>query len=156
MKYFAFDFRQGKFVKSLPPSISKDKEFCTALHKIFVEETTEAIKTNFNKVEEQVKVLSKLNHLQTIVNDENNKSEDKFAWRPINSALDNQAAHDRKSLAEAKHKLQSEVLKPLQNDVTDLEKRVADLSYQVVENAAKINQILDGSQCKISSNFLRF
>ena len=81
--------------------------------------------------------------MQTIVNDENNKSEEKFAWRPLNSASDNQAAHDRQSLTEAKHKLQSEVLKPLQNEVTDLEKRVADLSYQVVENASKINQILD-------------
>lgn len=127
----------------MPPSISKDKEFCTGLHKTFVESTSEAIKDNFAQIEDQVKVLTKLNQLQSIVNDENNKSEEKPAWRPFNSALDNQAAHDRKSVAEAKHKLQSEILKPLQNEVTELEKRVADLSYQLVENASKINQILD-------------
>ena len=85
-----------------------------------------------------------MNQLQTIVNDENNKadSENNKAWRPLDSALDNQAAHDRKSVIEAKQKLQKEVLKPLQNEVNDLEKQVADLSYKLAENASKINGIL--------------
>ena len=69
----SLDFcRQSRFIKALPPVISKDKEFCTGLHKIFVEQTSEAIKENFNSVEEQVKLLPKLNQLQTIVNDEIN------------------------------------------------------------------------------------
>ena len=136
--------RQGRFIKSLPPSISKDKEFCANLHKIFVDKTGEAIKENFANVEDQVKLFSKLNQLQNIVNDDNNKSEpeDPKAWRPLDSALDNQAAHDRKSVIEAKHKLQKEVLKPLQNEVNDLEKQVADLSYKIAENASKINGVL--------------
>ena len=136
--------RQSRFTKALPPSISKDKEFCANLHKIFVDKTSETIKENFSNVEDQVKLFSKLNQLQTIVNDENNKadSENNKAWRPLDSALDNQAAHDRKSVIEAKQKLQKEVLKPLQNEVNDLEKQVADLSYKLAENASKINGIL--------------
>ena len=48
-----------------------------------------------------------------------------------------------KTVAKAKHRLQSEILKPVQNEVDELDKQVADLSYQVVENASKINQILN-------------
>ena len=142
--FFFSSNRQSRFTKALPPSISKDKEFCANLHKIFVDKTSETIKENFANVEDQVKLFSKLNQLQTIVNDENNKaeSEDKKAWRPLDSALDNQAAHDRKSVIAAKQKLQKEVLKPLQNEVNDLEKQVADLSYKLAENASKINGIL--------------
>ena len=135
--------RQSRFIKSLPPSISKDKEFCANLHQIFVDKTSENIKENFANVEAQVKICSKLTQLQNVVSDENNKAtEYSKAWRPLDSALDNQAAHDRKSVLEAKHRLQSEVLKPLQSEVNDLEKRVADLSYQVAENASKINSII--------------
>ena len=71
--FFFSSNRQSRFTKALPPSISKDKEFCANLHKIFVDKTSETIKENFSNVEDQVKLFSKLNQLQTIVNDKNNK-----------------------------------------------------------------------------------
>ena len=38
--------------------------------------------------------------------------------------------------------LQEEILGPLQNEVAELEKRVSSLSYEIAENAYKINENL--------------
>ena len=70
------------------------------------------------------------------INDEANKSEN--AWRPDNVALNNQAAHDRNIITNAKVKLEQELLKELQDDVEDLEKQVTALSYEIAENTANV------------------
>ena len=70
------------------------------------------------------------------INDDANKSEK--AWRPDNVALNNQAAHDRNIITNAKVKLEQELLKELQDDVEDLEKQVSTLSYQIAENTANV------------------
>jgi len=111
------------------------------LHEAYVKNTIEAIKENFETVEESTKLESKLNLLDSVINDEaNHCPSGQEAWRPSDSAIDNQAAHDQSTVQRNKQKLQEEILTPLQNEVADLEKRVSTLSYQIAENAYKINQ----------------
>merc|ERR1711981_1020259 len=132
--------KQSRFIRPLPPSISKDKQFCQDLHAVFVKQTIEAIKDNIEQVEESSKLESNLNQLDLIVKDEANQTEN--AWRPGNSALNNQAAHDQATIVNAKLKLEQETLNQLQNDVDDLERQVTTLSYEIAANHAKIKHIL--------------
>jgi len=133
--------KQSRFIRPLPPSISKDKKFCQDLHEAYVKSTIEAIKENFTTVEESTKLESKLNLLNSVINDEaNHCPSGQEAWRPCDSAIDNQAAHDQSTVQKNKQKLQEEILTPLQNEVAELEKRVSTLSYEIAENAYKINQ----------------
>ena len=139
-------FKQSRFIRPLPPSISKDKKFCQELHAAFVKNTIEAIKETFTNVEDSTKLEAKLGQLNIIINDQANKSGSSPAWRPSDDALTNQAAHDFPAVLAYKQKLQEEILAPLQNDVDELEKRVSSLSYEIAENASKINAIILDSQ----------
>lgn len=96
----------------------------------------EAIRENFDQVEDSSKLESNLKQLDVVINDDANKSEK--AWRPDNIALNSQAAHDRNIITNAKVKLEQELLKELQDDVEDLEKQVSALSYQIAENTANV------------------
>ena len=127
----------------MPPAIGKDKKFCQDVHEAYVKSTIQAIRENFTTVEESTKLESKLNQLNCIIDDEANHSKQgQDAWRPSDSAIDNQAAHDQLAVVGAKQKLQEEILGPLQNEVAELEKRVSSLSYEIAENAYKINENL--------------
>merc|ERR1712020_556025 len=128
--------KQTRFIRSLPKVVSKDKQFCQDLHNVFVQQTMEAIRENFDQVEDSSKLESNLKQLDVVINDDANKSEK--AWRPDNVALNNQAAHDRNIITNAKVKLEQELLKELQDDVEDLEKQVSALSYQIAENTANV------------------
>ena len=64
--------RQSRFIRPLPPSISKDKKFCEDLHEIYVKSTIKAIKENFETVEESTKLEQKLNQLNSVISDEAN------------------------------------------------------------------------------------
>ena len=130
-------------MRPLPTEISKDKEFCQKIHEAFVQNTIEAIKENFAAVEESTNLESKLNLLNQIKNDDSNKSgQNQTAWRPSDSAIDNQAAHDYKSIESNKQRLETEILGPLLNEVNELEKQVSALSYQIADNASIINKII--------------
>ena len=85
-----------------------------------------------------------MNQLDGIIIDESNKTNPSGqpAWRPSESAINNQAAHDYKSVLATKERLEKEILAPLQNEVSELEKRVSSLSYEIAENASKINKII--------------
>ena len=85
--------KQSRFIRPLPASISKDKQFCQDLHAVFVKKTIDAINENIELVEESSKLESNLNQLNIVANDEANRNEN--AWRPGKSVLNNQAAHDR-------------------------------------------------------------
>merc|ERR1711997_1158479 len=124
--------KQTRFIRSVP----KDKQFCQDLHNVFVQQTMEAIRENFDQVEDSSKLESNLKQLDVVINDDANKSEK--AWRPDNVALNSQAAHDRNIITNAKVKLEQELLKELQDDVEDLEKQVSALSYQIAENTANV------------------
>ena len=132
--------KQSRFIRPLPASISKDKQFCQDLHEVFVQKTINAINENIGLVEESSKLESNLNQLNIVVNDEANQNEN--AWRPGNSALNNQAAHDHVSIVNAKLVVDQEILCHLQNDVDDLERQVTTLSYEIAANNAKIKEIL--------------
>lgn len=139
---FVLIFRLSRFVRHLPPAISKDKQFCQDLHSAYVKQTIEAIKDNFDKVEEASKLESKLKNLDSIAEDEANKAaEGCVAWRPSNNALDNQAAHDLQTIQEAKIRIEKE-LKALQDEVAGLEKNVSEFSDDIAANSQKINKIL--------------
>lgn len=132
--------KQSRFIRPLPPSISKDKKFCEDLHEIYVKSTIKAIKENFETVEESTKLEQKLNQLNSVISDEANCTSEQEAWRPSDIAVDNQAAHDQPTVLGAKNKLQQEILTPLQDEVAELEQRVSMLSNEIAENAKKINQ----------------
>ena len=132
--------KQSRFIRPLPASISKDKQFCQDLHAVFVKKTIDAINENIELVEESSKLESNLNQLNIVANDEANRNEN--AWRPGNSVLNNQAAHDHVTIVNSKLILDQEILSQLQNDVDNLEKQVTTLSYEIAANQAKIKQIL--------------
>ena len=132
--------KQSRFIRPLPASISKDKQFCQDLHAVFVKKTIDAINENIELVEESSKLESNLNQLNIVANDEANRNEN--AWRPGNSVLNNQAAHDHVTIVNSKRILDQEILSQLQNDVDDLEKQVTTLSYEIAANHTKIKQIL--------------
>ena len=81
-----------------------------------------------------------MNQLNIVANDAANRNEN--AWRPGNSVLNNQAAHDHVTIVNSKLILDQEILSQLQNDVDNLEKQVTTLSYEIAANQAKIKQIL--------------
>lgn len=112
------------------------------MHEIFVQETAKGIRENFEIVEDSTKLETKLNQLSNLVKEDSNKDFSGSAWRPSNSAIDNQAAHDRVNVENSISTLEKDILNPLQNDVAILEKNISELSYQIAENAGKINQIL--------------
>ena len=132
--------KQSRFIRPLPASISKDKKFCQDLHAVLVKKTIDAINENIELVEESSKLESNLNQLNIVANDEANRNEN--AWRPGNSVLNNQAAHDHVTIVNSKLILDQEILSQLQNDVDNLEKQVTTLSYEIAANQAKIKQIL--------------
>jgi vacuolar-type H+-ATPase subunit I/STV1 len=153
LQFFVVLFsRQSRFIRPLPPALAKDKKFCTDLHSAFVEKTIEAIRENFDKVEESVKLKNRLDQLNVILQNEANKELIGLAWRPSDNALDNQAAHDKQPIIASRTKLENEVLAPLQEDVASLEKRVAALSDTIAERSAKINNILkeDPTTCDVT------
>ena len=63
-KFFS---RQTRFIRSLPKVVSKDKQFCQDLHNVFVQQTMEAIRENFNQVEDTSKLESNLKQLDVVV-----------------------------------------------------------------------------------------
>ena len=63
-KFFS---RQTRFIRSLPKTVSKDKQFCQDLHNVFVQQTMEAIRENFDQVEDSSKLESNLKQLDVVV-----------------------------------------------------------------------------------------
>ena len=121
--------------------MAQDKAFCQAIHETFVKDTIEAIKENFESVEGNIKLQSKLNLLSSVIGDEANRCKG-TAWRPTNNALNNQAAHDHAALKAAKLKLEQEHLALLEKDVEELQERLSAVSNQLTKNKAQIRRIV--------------
>ena len=99
-------FKQSRFIRPLPPSISKDKKFCENLHEVYSNSTIKAIKENFENVEESTNLEQKLNFFNRVISEKaNNCQNGQEAWRPSNNALDNQAAHDLPTISGAKQRI---------------------------------------------------
>ena len=77
------------FTSSLPAAISKDKSYCTKVHKIFNDNLISKITEFSEEVEEQVKLKQCLDQLDEIVKDHSNQPSSGY-WRPNRIPLNNQ------------------------------------------------------------------
>ena len=78
------------FKSSLPAAISKDKSYCTKVHRNLIDSMISKIREFSKEVEEEVNLKPCLDRLDEIVEDNTNSSEDKHEWRPNRIPLDNQ------------------------------------------------------------------
>ena len=77
------------FRSSLPAAISKDKEYCTKVHKLLVRDLISKVSEFSDEVEDQVKLKTYLDQLDEMVNNTDTTT-GSTAWRPSRNPLDNQ------------------------------------------------------------------
>ena len=80
------------FRSSLPAAISKDKEYCTKVHKLLVRDLISKVSEFSDEVEDQVKLKSYLDQLDEMVKNADTPT-GSTAWRPSRNPLDNQVRH---------------------------------------------------------------
>ena len=77
------------FRSSLPAAISKDKEYCTKVHKLLVRDLISKVSEFSDEVEDQVKLKTYLDQLDEMVKNAD-MATGSTAWRPSRNPLDNQ------------------------------------------------------------------
>ena len=77
------------FRSSLPAAISKDKEYCTKVHKLLVRDLISKVSEFSDEVEDQVKLKHYLDQLDEMVKN-TDIATGSTAWRPSRNPLDNQ------------------------------------------------------------------
>ena len=77
------------FRSSLPAAISKDKEYCTKVHKLLVRDLISKVSEFSDEVEDQVKLKTYLDQLDEMVKNTDTTT-GSTAWRPSRNPLDNQ------------------------------------------------------------------
>lgn len=135
----------SRFINNLPPAISKDKAFCESLHEHFVAKSVESIRANFASVESSVNLRSHLDQLDTLEAEKANQAAYGGAWRPSDSAKDNQADHDKSCLSDASKRIERDVLESLENDIAQLEQRVVKFSDSLDTNAGQIDAFISNT-----------
>lgn len=130
------------FTSSLPAAISKDKSYCTKIHKILIDNLISKVTEFSEEVEEQVKLKQCLDQLDKIVDDPANQPASGY-WRPNRIPLDNQALRDRSVVLTSREKLQKSTEENLDGSVTDLENKVKKLSDEIANNAQKIDRLME-------------
>ena len=80
------------FRSSLPAAISKDKEYCTKVHKLLVRDLISKVSEFSDEVEDQVKLKTYLDQLDEMVKNTDTTT-GSTAWRPSRNPLDNQVRH---------------------------------------------------------------
>ena len=79
------------FRSSLPAAISKDKEYCTKVHKLLVRDLISKVSEFSDEVEDQVKLKTYLDQLDEMVKNADTET-GSTAWRPSRNPLDNQVS----------------------------------------------------------------